>query len=59
MRPVAHARDVALESLSEALITTDADGRVDYINPAAARLLGVVAEETAGTHARGSRAGGR
>jgi diguanylate cyclase (GGDEF)-like protein/PAS domain S-box-containing protein len=39
----------ALESLSEALITTDADGRVDYINPAAARLMGVVAEEAAGT----------
>ncbi|MFI4869190.1 MAG: EAL domain-containing protein [Steroidobacterales bacterium] len=39
----------ALESLSEALITTDADGRVDYINPAAARLLGVVADEVAGT----------
>jgi diguanylate cyclase (GGDEF)-like protein/PAS domain S-box-containing protein len=39
----------ALESLSEALITTDVDGRVDYINPAAARLMGVVADEVAGT----------
>jgi diguanylate cyclase (GGDEF)-like protein/PAS domain S-box-containing protein len=39
----------ALESLSEALITTDLDGRVDYINPAAARLMGVVADEAAGT----------
>jgi len=39
----------ALESLTEALITTDVDGRVDYINPAAARLMGVVAEEAAGT----------
>jgi diguanylate cyclase (GGDEF)-like protein/PAS domain S-box-containing protein len=39
----------ALDSLSEALITTDADGRVDYLNPAAARLMGVVAEEAAGT----------
>jgi len=39
----------ALESLSEALITTDVDGRVDYINPAAARLMGVVADEAAGT----------
>src|SRR5579863_655614 len=38
----------ALESLSEALITTDVDGRVDYINPAAARLMGVVAEEATG-----------
>ena len=39
----------ALESLSEALITTDVDGRVDYMNPAAARLMGVVAEEATGT----------
>ena len=39
----------ALEALSEALITTDVDGRVDYINPAAARLMGVVADEAAGT----------
>jgi diguanylate cyclase (GGDEF)-like protein/PAS domain S-box-containing protein len=39
----------ALESLSEALITTDAEGRVDYINPAAARLMGVVADDAAGT----------
>src|SRR6202020_1715499 len=28
---------------------TDVDGRVDYINPAAARLMGVVADEAAGT----------
>jgi diguanylate cyclase (GGDEF)-like protein/PAS domain S-box-containing protein len=39
----------ALESMSEALITTDVDGRVDYINPAAARLMGVVAEDAVGT----------
>jgi diguanylate cyclase (GGDEF)-like protein/PAS domain S-box-containing protein len=39
----------ALEALSEALITTDVDGRVDYINPAAARLMGVVADEAEGT----------
>jgi diguanylate cyclase (GGDEF)-like protein/PAS domain S-box-containing protein len=39
----------ALESMSEALITTDVDGRVDYINPAAARLMGVAADETVGT----------
>jgi diguanylate cyclase (GGDEF)-like protein/PAS domain S-box-containing protein len=38
----------ALESLSEALITTDVDGRVDYINPAAARLMGVAAEDATG-----------
>ncbi len=39
----------ALEALSEAVITTDVDGRVDYINPAAARLMGVVADDAAGT----------
>jgi diguanylate cyclase (GGDEF)-like protein/PAS domain S-box-containing protein len=39
----------ALESLSEALITTDVDGRVDYINPAAARLMGVVADDATGS----------
>jgi diguanylate cyclase (GGDEF)-like protein/PAS domain S-box-containing protein len=42
-----HARR-ALESLSEALITTGADGRVDYINPAAAQLMSVVADEAIG-----------
>jgi diguanylate cyclase (GGDEF)-like protein/PAS domain S-box-containing protein len=31
----------ALEALPEALLTTDVKGRVDYLNPAAARLLGV------------------
>jgi diguanylate cyclase (GGDEF)-like protein/PAS domain S-box-containing protein len=35
--------------LSEAVITTDVDGRVDYINPAAARLMGVVADDVPGT----------
>jgi diguanylate cyclase (GGDEF)-like protein/PAS domain S-box-containing protein len=39
----------ALESLSEALITTDEEGRVDYMNPAAARLLGVVADDAVGS----------
>ncbi len=32
---------VALESLGEALITTDTTGCIDYANPAAAALLGV------------------
>jgi diguanylate cyclase (GGDEF)-like protein/PAS domain S-box-containing protein len=32
---------LALESLGEALITTDMNGRIDYANPAAAALLGV------------------
>lgn len=39
----------ALESLSEALITTDADARVDYMNPAAAHLMNVVADEAVGS----------
>jgi diguanylate cyclase (GGDEF)-like protein/PAS domain S-box-containing protein len=34
---------VALESLGEALITTDKSGRIDYANPAAATLLGAEA----------------
>jgi diguanylate cyclase (GGDEF)-like protein/PAS domain S-box-containing protein len=38
----------ALESLSEALITTDVDARIDYLNPAAARLMGVAANEALG-----------
>ncbi|HMA12376.1 MAG TPA: diguanylate cyclase, partial [Steroidobacteraceae bacterium] len=32
---------LALESLGEALITVDTEGRIDYANPAAASLLGV------------------
>ncbi|HXR52021.1 MAG TPA: EAL domain-containing protein [Steroidobacteraceae bacterium] len=36
---------LALESLGEALITTDAEGRIDYANPAAAMLLGTTIEE--------------
>jgi len=38
----------ALESLSEALITTDAEGRVDYLNPAASRLMGIAVDEAIG-----------
>jgi diguanylate cyclase (GGDEF)-like protein/PAS domain S-box-containing protein len=38
----------ALESLTEALLTTDAEGRVDYMNPAAARLLSVEQEQAIG-----------
>lgn len=38
----------ALESLGEALLTTDADGRVDYLNPAAGRLLSVTPEQAIG-----------
>jgi diguanylate cyclase (GGDEF)-like protein/PAS domain S-box-containing protein len=39
----------ALESLSEALITTDVDGHVDYMNPAAARLMGISADDAIGS----------
>jgi diguanylate cyclase (GGDEF)-like protein/PAS domain S-box-containing protein len=35
----------ALESLGEALVTTDAQGRIDYANPAAATLLGLGVDE--------------
>jgi diguanylate cyclase (GGDEF)-like protein/PAS domain S-box-containing protein len=39
---------IALDSLSEALLTTDTQGRIDYVNPAAARLLDVDARELSG-----------
>jgi diguanylate cyclase (GGDEF)-like protein/PAS domain S-box-containing protein len=39
---------VALESLSEAVLTTDTDGRVQYLNPAALRLLGATAVNALG-----------
>jgi diguanylate cyclase (GGDEF)-like protein/PAS domain S-box-containing protein len=38
----------ALESLAEAVITTDLQGRIDYANPAAAQLLGADARDLAG-----------
>jgi diguanylate cyclase (GGDEF)-like protein/PAS domain S-box-containing protein len=38
----------ALESLGEALLTTDAEGRIDYANAAAGALLGVEVKELAG-----------
>ncbi len=34
---------LALEALGEALLTTEASGRIDYANPAAAALLGTEA----------------
>jgi diguanylate cyclase (GGDEF)-like protein/PAS domain S-box-containing protein len=40
---------LALESLPEALLTTDPQGRVDYLNPAATRLLGA---ETSGARGK-------
>jgi len=39
---------LTLESLFEALITTDIQGRIDYLNPAAERLLGVTAAQAEG-----------
>jgi diguanylate cyclase (GGDEF)-like protein/PAS domain S-box-containing protein len=39
---------LALESLNEAVITTDARGRVDYINAAASALLGISADSARG-----------
>jgi PAS domain S-box-containing protein len=39
---------LALESLGEAIITTNVQGRVDYINPTASRLLGISADRARG-----------
>ena len=39
---------LALNSLAEAIITTDAAGLITYMNPAAERLTGGVAEQAAG-----------
>ncbi|HEX4023813.1 MAG TPA: EAL domain-containing protein [Steroidobacteraceae bacterium] len=39
---------LTLESLFEALITTDIQGRIEYLNPAAERLLGITAAQADG-----------
>jgi diguanylate cyclase (GGDEF)-like protein/PAS domain S-box-containing protein len=39
---------LALESLAEALITTDLHGKIDYLNPAAARLFGTDIDQARG-----------
>jgi diguanylate cyclase (GGDEF)-like protein/PAS domain S-box-containing protein len=39
---------LALSSLAEAIITTDADGQITYLNPAAERMTGSTAEQAAG-----------
>jgi diguanylate cyclase (GGDEF)-like protein/PAS domain S-box-containing protein len=47
----AHVPDaglLALSSLAEAIITTDAEGRISYLNPAAERMTGSTAEQAAG-----------
>lgn len=46
--PVRSRARTALESLAEAVLTTDVAGRVDYANPAAARLLGMEARDLMG-----------
>ena len=46
--PLAAAQRLALESISEAILTISMDGAVDYLNPAAEQLLGVDMQ-----HARG------
>ena len=38
----------ALQSLSEAIVTTDLDGRLAYLNPAAEKLLGVTSAQALG-----------
>jgi diguanylate cyclase (GGDEF)-like protein/PAS domain S-box-containing protein len=38
----------AMQSLGEAIVTTDTDGRLVYLNPAAEKLLGVENREVAG-----------
>ena len=42
------AARLALESLSEAVLTTDAEGRVQYLNAAAGRLLGAASGKAVG-----------
>lgn len=40
--------EVTLHSIGDAVITTDAEGRIDYLNPVALRLTGWRVEEVAG-----------
>ncbi len=40
---------MALDAVAEALLTTDASGRIDYANPAATALLGVEAKALVGS----------
>ncbi len=41
---------VTLKSIGDAVVTTDAEGIVDYINPAAEKLLGRTLDELRGLH---------
>ena len=40
--------DNTLQSIGDAVITTDRDGRIDFVNPAAIRLTGMAPEEISG-----------
>ena len=42
------AQRMALESIGEAIVTTDTDGRIVYVNPAGEMLLGATASAAAG-----------
>jgi diguanylate cyclase (GGDEF)-like protein/PAS domain S-box-containing protein len=42
------SQSLALHSLAEAIVTTDRDGRITYMNPAAEQLTGTAAEAAAG-----------
>jgi diguanylate cyclase (GGDEF)-like protein/PAS domain S-box-containing protein len=44
----AEAQSLALDSLAEAIIATDKDGRITYINPAAEQLTGSAADAAEG-----------
>jgi diguanylate cyclase (GGDEF)-like protein/PAS domain S-box-containing protein len=43
---------VTLQSIGDGVITTDDDGRIQYLNPTAERLLGIEAASAAGVHYR-------
>jgi diguanylate cyclase (GGDEF)-like protein/PAS domain S-box-containing protein len=50
LAPVAadSAPAMALESIAEAIVTTDATGQIEYLNPAAERLIGTTLEAAKG-----------
>jgi diguanylate cyclase (GGDEF)-like protein/PAS domain S-box-containing protein len=43
---------VTLQSIGDGVITTDDDGKVQYLNPSAERLLGFSADSASGSHYR-------
>ena len=48
MYPGDSAPAMALESIAEAIVTTDATGLIEYLNPAAERLIGMTREAARG-----------